>query len=349
MFMRELMACVWKGEAPFARGVLYLPLLALACVYRAVLAVRELCYATQLFRVDRAPVPVISVGNLSLGGTGKTPVVERLAGMLKERGFRPGIVTLGYGKAKKGVFAVDRNSDTAVGAGDEPLMLARRTGLPVLVGKKRIEGIRRGVGDFGIDLAVLDDGAQVRSVRKDVEIVVLDGSAPGAALHLFPLGFLREPLEMAKKADIILVGKGEPDSRVRGWAAGVPVFRVRYRPLHLCRLSDRATVDYRSMRGKRVLAFSGLGDNRSFFGLLRDIGADVVETLEFPDHYRYRAADLARIESFHNVEMAVTTEKDAVRIEGMETGGNILYLCIEAEFDAPEALIGRICEKVRER
>jgi tetraacyldisaccharide 4'-kinase len=347
MFMRKLITRIWKGEAPFARGVLYLPLLALACLYRIVLGLREFCYATGLFRVDRAPVPVISVGNLSLGGTGKTPVVERLAGMLKERGFRPGIVTLGYKKARRGVFAVDRNGDTAVSAGDEPLMLARRTGLPVLVGKKRIEGIRRGVRDFGINLAVLDDGAQVRSVRKDVEIIVLDGSAPGAALHLFPLGFLREPLEMAKKADIILVSKGEPDSRMGGWAAGVPVFRVRYRPLHLCRLSDRATVDYRSMRGKRVLAFSGLGDNRSFFRLLREIGADVVETLEFPDHYRYGAADLARIESFHNVEMAVTTEKDAVRIEAMETGGTIFYLCIEAEFDAPEALIGRICEKVR--
>ncbi len=349
MFMRRLIMGIWKGEAPLARATFFLPLFALACLYRVCLAARELCYATGLARTERAPVPVISVGNLSLGGTGKTPVVERLAGMLKERGFRPGIVTLGYGKAKKGAFAVDIRADTAVSAGDEPLMLARRTGLPVLVGKKRIEGIRMGVRDFGIDLAILDDGAQVKNVRKDAEIIVLDGSAPDAALHLFPLGFLREPLEMAKKADIILVSKGEADSRTKKLAAGIPVFRVRYRPLHLCRLSDRATVDYRSMRGKRVLAFSGLGDNRSFFGLLRDIGADVAETLEFPDHYRYRAADLRRIESFHNVEMAVTTEKDAVRIEGMEAGENIFYLCIEAEFDAPEALIERLCKKVRKR
>jgi tetraacyldisaccharide 4'-kinase len=347
--MRRLIVRIWKGEAPLARAVLFLPLFALSCLYRACLAARELCYTTGLLRVDRASVPVISVGNLSLGGTGKTPVVERLARELKERGFRPGIVTLGYGKARKGAFAVDVHADTAVSAGDEPVMLARRTGLPVLVGKKRIEGIRRGVRDFGIDLAIFDDGAQVRNVRKDAQIIVLDGSAPGAALHLFPLGFLREPLEMAKKADIILVNKGEPDSRAKGLVAGIPVFRVRYRPLHLCRLSDRAVVDYRSMQGRKVLAFSGLGDNRSFFGLLRDIGADVAEMLEFPDHYRYRAADLKRIESFHNVEMAVTTEKDAVRIEGMETADNIFYLCIEAEFDAPEALLQRICEKVRKR
>ncbi len=97
---------------------------------------------------------------------------------------------------------------------------------------------------------------------------------------------------MVKKADIILVNRGELDGRARALAAGIPVFHVRYRPLHLCRLKDRAMVDYRFIRGKKVLAFSGLGDNSSFFRLLQEIGADVVRTVEFPDHYRYRREDL---------------------------------------------------------
>lgn len=349
MLMRKFILRVWKGEAPLARGILFLPLFALSGLYRAGLALRELCYATGIARAERCPVPVVSVGNLSLGGTGKTPVTERLARELKAKGFQPGIVMLGYGKGRKGTFAVDARQDGARDAGDEAVMLARRTGLPVVVGKDRMAGIRKGVADFGIDLAIFDDGAQVRNVRKDVQMIVLDGSAPAASLHLFPLGVLREPLEMAEKADIILVNKGEPDGRVKGLIADLPVFHVRYRPQHLCRLSDRAMADYRSVRGKKVLAFSGLGDNSSFFGLLREIGADVVEALEFPDHHWYSLADLKRIESFQNVEMAVTTEKDAVRIEGMETAGNIFYLSIEAEFDRPEALLELVCEKVRSR
>jgi len=345
--MRRLVVRVWEGEAPLAGVLLFLPLFALSCLYKVCLAARELCYATGLAAVGQAPIPVISVGNISLGGTGKTPVVERLARELKEKGFRPGIVMLGYGKKRKGAFAVDVKKDTAESAGDEAIMLARRTGLPVLVGKKRSKSILKGVRDFGIDVAIFDDGAQVRNVRKDGQIIILNGRALSSALRLFPLGALREPLEMVKKADIILVNKGELDSRTKTLTAGMPTFRVRYRPLHLCRLRDLAMVDYRLVRGKRVLAFAGVGDNQSFFGLLRDIGADVVRTLEFPDHYRYRRRDVVRIESFDDVEMAITTEKDAVRIEGMERGDNIFYLSIEADFDNPNELIERVCEKAR--
>ena len=176
-------------------------------------------------------------------------------------------------------------------------------------------------------------------MRKDVQMIVLDGSAPAASLHLFPLGFLREPLEMAEKADIILVNKGEPDGRVKGLIADLPVFHVRYRPQHLCRLKRPRDGRLQVCAGKKVLAFSGLGDNSSFFGLLREIGADVVEALEFPDHHWYSLSDLKRMESFQDVEMMVTTEKDAVKIEGMEAAEIFFYLSIEAEIEDQEALL----------
>jgi tetraacyldisaccharide 4'-kinase len=346
--MSGLMVKIWKGEAPRVRAFLFPLLSALSYAYKAGLAARELCYRVGFARVARPSVPVISVGNLSLGGAGKTTVVERLSGELKKRGFRPGIVMLGYKKKRRGAFAVDGKTDTAESAGDEAIMLARRTMLPVLVGKKRSESIERGIRDFGIDVAIFDDGFQVRNVHKDVELLILDGRARGPALHLFPLGFLREPLEMVKKADILLVNRGEPDGRAGALAAGIPVFHVRYRPLHLCRLKDRAMVDYRHIRGKKVLAFSGLGDNSSFFRLLQEIGADVVRTVEFPDHYRYRREDLRSIESLQGVEMVITTEKDAVKIDGAGVRDTLFSLLIEAEIENEDALIEQVCGKMRE-
>jgi tetraacyldisaccharide 4'-kinase len=346
--MGRVMVHIWKGERPLLRAFLFPLLFVFSTAYKAGMAVRELCYTKGLARVARPSVPVISVGNLSLGGTGKTTVVERLSGELKKRGLRPGIVMLGYKKKRKGAFAVDRNRDTAESVGDEALMLARRTMLPVLVGKDRRESIERGIRDFGIDVALFDDGFQVRNVRKDVEILILDGRACGPALHVFPLGFLREPLEMVKKADILLVSRGEPDGRVRALTKGMPVFHVRYRPLHLCRLKDRAMVDYHHIRGKKVLAFSGLGDNSSFFKLLREIGANVVRTIEFPDHYRYHREDLRRLESLQDVEMVITTEKDAVKIDGTGIRDTFFSLLIEAEIENEDVLIEQICGKMRE-
>ena len=127
--------------------------------------------------------------------------------------------------------------------------------LPVLVGKKKRD-IERGVRDFGINVAILDDGFQVRNVRKDVELLIIDGEAQQAALHLFPLAFFAATSCKEKKADIILVSRGELDSRTKAVAAAIPVFRVRLRPaLHLRRLKDRAMVDYRFTRGKKVCAF----------------------------------------------------------------------------------------------
>ena len=340
--MRRFMTRIWKGEAPALRALLFPLLFGLSVLYKAGLSARELRYMLGFSRVAQPRVPVISVGNLSLGGTGKTTVVERLSGELKKRGLRPGIVMLGYKKKKKGAFAVDGRTDTAESAGDEAVMLARKTMLPVLVGKKRSESIERGVRDFGIDVAILDDGFQVRNVRKDVELLIMDGEARQAALRLFPLGFLREPLEMARKADIILVSRGELDSRTKAVASAIPVFRVRRRPLHLRRLKDRAMVDYRFIRGKKVLAFSGLGDNGSFFRMLEDLGADLARTVEFPDHYRYRKEDLRRMESLPGVEMLVTTEKDAVKIEGTHVRDNLFALVIEAQIENEDALIDRV-------
>ena len=329
------------------RGFLFLPLLVLSGLYRMALGARESLYRTGLMGKERATIPVISVGNISLGGTGKTTVVERLSRGLRDRGLRPGIIMRGYKKKRAGAFAVDPKRDTAESAGDEAAMLARRTMLPVLVGKRRKEGIERGIREFGIDIAVFDDGYQVRNMHKDVEVLVLNAQFGRDSMHLFPLGFLREPVEMIRKADVLLINKGELAGCVKEAAAGIPAFHVRYRPLYLYCLKRAAMTDYRYMRGKKTLAFSGLGDNESFFDLLRDIGADLVRTVEFPDHHRYSREDLMRLASRGDAEILVTTEKDAVKIEHMEVGNNLFYLSIEAQIEDEATLIDLVLNKAR--
>jgi tetraacyldisaccharide 4'-kinase len=344
----RIMVRVWKGQAPILRGLLFVPLCALSALYGSALIIREFFYRSGIAKVERARIPVISVGNITLGGTGKTTVVEKLSRELKRRGFSPGIVLRGYRKKKKGVFAVDPGSDDAESAGDEAAMLSRRTLLPVIVGKKRAECIEKGMRQFGIDIAIFDDGYQVRDVHKDVEVLMVSGQGSEPAARLFPLGPYREPLGALKKADMLLVTKGPLTGEVKAVAAGMPTFHVRYRPLHLFNMRRRAMAHYRFIEGKSVVAFSGLGDNSSFFGLLRDIGANIVRTIEFRDHHIYDTEDVRRLASLSDADMLVTTEKDAVKLEQVDVPDNLFYLSIEAEIENEKALVDLMLQKIKQ-
>jgi tetraacyldisaccharide 4'-kinase len=345
--MRNLIVKVWKGEAPYCRAALFVPLFFVSCLYRMGLALRERLYSSGTAETDYAAIPVVSVGNVTLGGTGKTPVVERLALRLRERGFTPAIVTRGYRRKKAGVFAVDPRNDSAESAGDEPLMLARRTGLPVIVAKERIEAVNMGIADFNIDIAVLDDGFQVRNLAKDVEILILKGTREGERTDLFPLGPFREPPERAARADIVLVNGGEPAAGVLPFIEKKPRFLVSYRPTHLFSLKRRAIVHCNFMRGKRVVAFAGLGNNDSFFGLVEALGAQVAARLPFPDHHAYTQADLARTIQAAEADIIVTTEKDGVKLEHLDLPDNLFYLAVEAVIEGEERLVDLILSKVK--
>jgi tetraacyldisaccharide 4'-kinase len=347
MLMQKTMVKIWKGEAQTARTLLGPLLFAVSRFYGAAMRVRDWLYCKGFITIARLPIPVIGVGNLSLGGTGKTAIVQLLAARLKKEGFKPGVILRGYKKKRRGTFRVDTTKDDARSAGDEAIMLARRTALPVIVGKDRAQGILLGVRDSGLNVAILDDAFQVRKIRKDVEVLVVNGREPPEALRLFPLGILREPLEMARKADIILVNKGELAQPIASLVAGKSVFHVRYRPLHLYSIRRKATVDYRYVRGRKILAFSGLGDNTSFFDLLTAIGADLVKTIEFPDHYAYRPKDVEQLRSIGGVEAVVTTEKDGVKIDRLGVSNDFFYLSIEVQIENEDDMIDLILKKAR--
>jgi len=304
-------------------------------------------YNNGRMKMKEVPIPVISVGNITLGGTGKTPIVERLSMKLKAFGFNPGIATRGYKRKRKGTFAVDIINDTAQDVGDEAFMLAKRTKLPVLVGVDRAEAIEQGMKSFRIDVALLDDGFQSKSIKKDMEILILSGSDGEAGNRLFPLGPYREPPAEVKRADVILANKGMLSDEARNRAEEIPIFEVRYEPAYLYNVKRDLIAHYNFIKGRRVLAFSGLGENESFFNLLREIGADVVHEISHPDHYAYKKKDMAALSSFGGAEIIVTTEKDAVKIAGMDPPGNLFYLAIDVVIDREEELLRRIVERLK--
>jgi tetraacyldisaccharide 4'-kinase len=344
--MGNIILRVWRGEAKCLRAVLFLPLVFLSWIYRICLGVRESLFRAGLLRIEKAAIPVVSVGNITVGGTGKTPVVELLSRRLKERGFSPGIVTLGYKRKREGVFSVNAKKDDPAGVGDEALMLARRTGLPVIVGKKRMRAVELGIRDFGIDLALLDDGYQVRDLRKDVEILVLSGKKGEENGDLLPLGPYREPLDMIRKADVILINKGELSNDVKVRSAGIPSFRVKYQPTFLYNVKRDLIGPSAFLREKKVLAFAGLGDNRSFFELLKELGAELVHEVEFPDHHAYKADDMERLRSLKDAQILVTTEKDAIKLDQLEVPENLYYLAVEAVVEREEELVGFIVKRL---
>jgi len=244
------------------------------------------------------------------------------------------------------VFGVNAKKDDAVSVGDEALMLARRTGLPVIVGKKRMQAVELGIKEFGIDLALLDDGYQVKDLKKDVEILILNGRKGEHEGDLFPLGPYREPLAMIGKADVILVNKGELSNGTKARAAGVPTFRVRYRPTLLYNVRQDLIGPCTFLKGRRVVAFAGLGDNRSFFELLRELGAELVHEVEFPDHHAYSTSDMERLSLLKDAEIVVTTEKDAIKLDQLEMPENLYYLAVEAMVEREEELVELIVKRL---
>jgi tetraacyldisaccharide 4'-kinase len=275
----------------------------LSLLFRAVVALRRAAYERAILKSERLPVPVLIVGNITVGGTGKTPLVLWLAQFLVEHGFRPGIVSRGYGSAARKPHAVSPEANPAR-VGDEPVLLARRSGCPVWVGADRSATARALLNAHpACNAIVSDDGLQHYRMHRDVEFAVIDGARRLGNGCMLPAGPLREPTSRLRSVDAVVINDAAgplDNSKAFGMRLEGAEFRNLLNPDHV--------VGPEHFRDQRVHAVAGIGYPPRFFGHLRDLGIGF-EAHAFPDHHAYTAQDL----SFADAEAVLMTEKDAVK------------------------------------
>jgi tetraacyldisaccharide 4'-kinase len=269
----------WQSLNPVA--ILLAPL---ALVFAALAGLRRLAYTMGVLRRRRFDVPVIVVGNITAGGTGKTPLVIWLAQHLRTQGWRPGLVSRGYGgTARRWPQQVRPDSDTDA-VGDEAVLLAAATACPMCVGPDRPAAVAALLTHTDCDVVIADDGLQHYALARDLEIAVVDGARRfGNGLPL-PAGPLREPVSRLRRVDFVVVNGGQAD-------AGDGEYRMALGQAALQGLRDGLTGDLAQFAGRRVHAVAGIGNPQRFFDLLRQHDIEPVEHV-FPDHHRFQAADL---------------------------------------------------------
>ncbi len=305
-------------------------LLPLSHVYGAGVALRLVLYERGVFKVTRAARPVVSVGNVAAGGTGKTPFVRWLAGELLRRGRHPSILTRGYGRTSRGTVVVSDGRGTLAtiaASGDEPALLARALpSVPIVADARRaLAASRAETLEATVDVHLLDDGFSHVGLAREVDIVLLDATAPDAGGALLPAGLLREPLTALARADLLVVTKTEaadPAAALeiaRRFAPGVPVFHARTAFLGI-RDREGRSVDPIDLPAGTTVAVAGIARPGSFRATLQAAGIDPAEFLAFRDHEAYGPGTVGRIERAleeTGATAVVTTEKDAVKLDSV--------------------------------
>jgi len=309
-------------------------------IYRLIVSSRNHLYDRQILNSVRLARPVISVGNLTVGGTGKTPCVIALAKILADRGFRPAILSRGYGgKNQESVNIVSDGTIvklSAEAAGDEPLLIARSLpGVPVLTGAKRKITGQAAIEQFNADVLVCDDAFQHRQIFRDIDIVLLDAERPLGNGRLLPRGELRESVKNLRRADCIVLTRadksGNPPGEIVRIAReqNIPIFRSVHRLREMVRPQENLSLPPEDFRGKSICAFCGIARPASFKKTLIDAGMHILSFIDFPDHYAYRSDDLEAIRKHFSAQKAdawITTEKDAMRLEESPDFLNQLFI-----------------------
>lgn len=337
----------WLRRGPLAWGLLPLSLL-----FRGIAALRRASFAAGLSSSERLPVPVVVVGNIFIGGTGKTPLTIWLVDALRAAGFRPGVVSRGFGSKDAAPREVSAAS-TPAEVGDEPVLIAGRTACPVFVGRRRAAAGRALLAAHPeVDVIVTDDGLQHYALARDVEIVLFDGRGVGNGWTL-PAGPLREP--PSRRRDFTVVNAPEMSSALVAAVAPAKAAPWQMRLAgdvaeRLADRSDRLALAELARRagegtGLRIAAAAGIGNPARFFGMLRAAGLKL-QVLPLPDHHDFKDRPFANIEA----DFILVTEKDAVKcwqIEELRNDPRIWVVPVSARIDA--ALADQIVEKLRGR
>lgn len=272
----------------------------------------------------RPPVPVIVVGNITVGGTGKTPLVIWLVKQLQLNGYRPGIVSRGYGARPPHYPYLIQSADTATTAGDEPLMLFKRTGVPVVIDPRRAQAAQALLDQTDCDVIISDDGLQHYALARTFEIIVLDGTRGTGNQHLLPAGPLREPRNRLSNVNAIVIN-GEPRHDSLQKLKHQPHYTMQIVPGQFKSLTDHTISSAEHIRTQsNWVAVAGIGNPERFFVTLEQLGIRF-ERISFPDHHAYSRGDFS---SFVGTPI-LTTEKDSVKLQTLHLQG--WYLSVEAQ------------------
>lgn len=328
----------------------------LSWIFAALAGSRRWLFRAGLLKRARIAVPVVVVGNINVGGTGKTPVVLAIAEILARRGYRCGIISRGYSRLAADarlvhpakVIEVVADDARSAFVSDEALLLARRSGAPVYISANRVNAAQSLLRDHpDVDVLVCDDGLQHYALRRDIEICVIDATRGFGNGALLPAGPLREPSTRLARVDAIVVnGTAAPELfSLDDLAHDVPAFRMRLGNESLVRVHDAKEISIQQglaeFAAKRILACAGTGNPARFFSHLGSLGFDAVETLAFGDHHPFVESDFAR----QNAEIIVMTEKDAVKC-GTFADDRMWFMRVDAILPAAfdEFVIKRLSE-----
>jgi tetraacyldisaccharide 4'-kinase len=323
--MHRIDRFLYQKEKSFGERMLLFPLYLLSLPYEGVVRTRSLFYSLGLLKTRALPCPVISVGNITVGGTGKTPLVMAIAKGLMNREVHVAILSRGY-QGKKTAEPVVSDGKTVLlspeESGDEPFLMAQACKeIPVLVGKDRFLNGRIALQRFGVKGMLLDDGFQHLPLYRDINILLIDSHIGFGDHTLLPRGALREPLSHLRRADLFLLTKVEDpetcqpiEQKIHEIHPSSPVFHSHYEPVSLVGPQGEQEELY-ALKGKKILALSGIANTNYFTSLLRKYGMKIVREAIFPDHHRYTTKDLSSIkEKGKRVDCIVTTEKDMVKL-----------------------------------
>lgn len=337
----KMSEALWRKFSPF--------LTPFAWIYGQGVALRNLAYDRKLTRIHRLPIPVISIGNLTVGGTGKTPVALSLARMLRDPPYNlsPVVLSRGYRRRSSGYRLVGAGDGPLCRweeSGDEPQLYASKlSGVPVAVDADRVRGGRTLIEHFNPSVILLDDGFQHRRLHRDLDIVLLDEGCDLHCERLLPAGPLREPLSALQRADLIVLTNHQFGDEEADACWQVCAKQLGEERLLACRIRPSGCVHFRTgehlplntLRQKRLVAFCGIARPDAFLNTLKQLGANLSYLIRFPDHHVYKPRDAEKLATSFATERAdhlITTEKDAVKLSDLFQALPILVLQIEIEW-----------------
>ncbi len=321
--------------------------------YSVVLKTRNVLYKNGFIKSTKLPVKVFSIGNITTGGTGKTPLVEIMAKTLHQSGRKVAILSRGYGSNNLS----QKNNDIV---NDECLVLRENLqDVQIFAGKDRVKNGEKVIRNYGIDCIILDDGFQHFKLRRDLDVVVIDSLNPFGGEYLVPRGSLREPLKNLRRADIFIISHCDQSSenaiksicmRLKQLNADAPVCESIHRPVHVEDLTGSSILELEWLKGKRIYGLSAIGNPESFAFTLKELGADLIKHRIYYDHHVYTMEEIDGVVSEANslgADAIVVTQKDIVKIKKMNIkGANILSLKIELEITKGIELYNEAIDRV---